>query len=426
MTSAAPHAVSPAAGPRADRAGAPPRTASGRTGAAQDEVRRHNLSLALSIVHTAGSITRSELTERTGLSRSTIKALVAELVALGVLTETGTAGSRSGAGRPSLVVRPHRSSVHVLAADVGVDRVVVGAYGLGGGFAARRLGRFASAEPTADEVVALLRTLVDEVTAEVTAESAGSRALGLAVALPAIVGREDGVVRFAPNLGWVDEPLGERIRSAFPGLRVLVGNDGDLGAMGEHLRGAAQGVDDLVYVHGDMGIGAGFVLGGRLVTGVSGYAGEVGHMVTAPAGARCRCGVRGCWETEVGALAIAEAVGARGVAVRELGRLVRATAGGPRPAALEAVADAVGRGVATLVNVLNPGTVVLGGLLGDVFVAAGDTVAQGLRRTALTASLEPLHLAAAGCGPDAVLVGAAETMWQHLLVDPAATLGAVS
>src|SRR3954453_17728713 len=100
------------------------------SGAAPGGGRRHNPRAVLTIVHRAGSITRSELTERLGLSRSTIKALVAELVALGVVTETGTAGTRSGAGRPSLVVMPQVA--HVLAADVGVDGIVVGAYRLGG------------------------------------------------------------------------------------------------------------------------------------------------------------------------------------------------------------------------------------------------------------------------------------------------------
>ena len=79
----------------------------------------------------------------------------------------------------------------------------------------------------------------------------------------------------------------------------------------------------------------------------------------------------------------------------------------------------------TLVNLLNPRTVVLGGLLADVFVAAEDTVTHAVGRVALNASLDAVRLAPAGCGADAVLVGAAETMWQHLLVDPAATLGAV-
>jgi predicted NBD/HSP70 family sugar kinase len=428
MTSA-PHSDRLTAGLRAGRPGAPPapgsprpRSVTTRSGAAQDEVRRHNLSLALSIVHTAGSITRSELTERMGLSRSTIKALVAELVALGVLAETGTAGARVGAGRPSLIVSPHRTSAQVLAADVGVDRVAVGAYRLGGQFAARSDGSLGGGSATPDDVVALLRELVADVVGD---EPATPRTLGLSVALPAIVGH-DGFVRFAPNLGWVDEPFGAQLRAAFPGLRILVGNDGDLGAVGEHLRGAGQGVDDLVYVQGDVGIGAGFVLGGRSVTGVSGYAGEVGHMVTDPNGALCRCGVRGCWETEVGALAIAAAVGWRGVSVRELGRHVRATAGGPHDARLREIAVAIGRGVGTLVNLLNPRAVVLGGLLGDVHAAVGDTVSDAVRGVALAACLEHVRLVTAECGEDAVLVGAAETMWQRLLADPVATLGAAS
>src|SRR5918912_1624530 len=116
-----------------------------RSGAAQEEVRRHNLSAVMTMVHGEGTMTRAELTERMGLSRSTIKALVAELVALGALTETGPAGARAGAGRPSLVVSPHQASAHVLAADVGVDRVVVGAYRLGGGFTVCRGGALRAA-----------------------------------------------------------------------------------------------------------------------------------------------------------------------------------------------------------------------------------------------------------------------------------------
>jgi predicted NBD/HSP70 family sugar kinase len=386
-------------------------------------VRRHNLSLALSIVHGAGSITRSELTERMGLSRSTIKALVAELVALGVLTETGTAGARAGAGRPSLIVRPHRASAHVLAADVGVDRVVMGAYGLGGGFAVRREGTFPGGNASVTQVVGLLRELADDVLAD---PATAPRVLGLSVAIPAIVTLDEGLVRLAPNLGWVDEPLGARLRGAFSGMRVLVGNDSDLGAVGEHLRGAGRGVDDLVYVHGDVGIGAGFVLGGRPVVGAAGYAGEVGHVVTAPDGRTCRCGVRGCWETEVGASAIAAALGRPGLSVRELRRYIRTHDGGDPVGALAGVARAVGRGVGTIVNLLNPRRVVLGGLLRDVFDVAGDRVEDSMAAVVLRACAEEVTLVAAGCGEDAVLVGAAETLWQRLLVDPAATLGTAS
>jgi predicted NBD/HSP70 family sugar kinase len=388
------------------------------SGAAQDEVRRHNLSAVMTIVHTAGPVTRSELTERMGLSRSTIKALVAELVALGVLTETEPAGARAGAGRPSLVVMPHDDAAHVLAADVGVDRIVVGAYRLGGGFTAAREAQLSGGPPTVAQVTGHLRALV----AAVLDTPGVSRVLGLGVALPAIVRSSDGFVRFAPNLGWVDEPFGAVLTQAFPGLRIVVANDSDLGALGEHLRGAGRDVDDLLYVHGDVGIGAGFVLGGRSLNGVAGYAGEVGHMVTRPDGAVCRCGVRGCWETEVGGPAVAAALGRPPGPVRELADHLREAVGGRERECLAAVARAVGRGVGTLVNVLNPRMVILGGLLRSVYDAAGDDVEAGLRSVALRACLDEVRLAAAACDPDAVLVGAAESLWLQLLEDPAASL----
>jgi predicted NBD/HSP70 family sugar kinase len=388
------------------------------SGAAHDEVRRHNLSAVMTIVHSAGSITRSELTERMGLSRSTIKALVAELVALGALTETGPAAARAGAGRPSLVVMPHPGAAHVLAANVGVDRIVVGAYRLGGGFTASREVKLPGGPPTVAQVTAHLTALV----AAVRSDAGVSRVLGLGVALPAIVRARDGLVRFAPNLGWVDEPFGAVLEQAFPGLRVVVANDSDLGALGEHLRGAGRNVDDLLYVHGDVGIGAGFVLAGRSLHGVAGYAGEVGHIVTRPDGAVCRCGVRGCWETEVGGPAVAAALGRPACSVRELAEQLRGTLAPREREALAGVARAVGRGVGTLVNVLNPRMVILGGLLRSVYETAGHEVDAGLESVALRACLDEVRLAGAACVPDAVLVGAAESLWLRLLEDPAASL----
>jgi predicted NBD/HSP70 family sugar kinase len=388
------------------------------SGAAHDEVRRHNLSAVMAIVHSAGSITRSELTERMGLSRSTIKALVAELVALGALTETGPATARAGAGRPSLVVMPHESAAHVLAADVGVDRIVVGAYRLGGGFTSSRAAELPAGPPSVAQVTSHLIALV----AAVRADAGVSRVLGLGVALPAIVRARDGFVRLAPNLGWVDEPFGAVLQQAFPGLKIVVANDSDLGALGEHLRGAGRNVDDLLYVHGDVGIGAGFVLGGRSLNGVSGYAGEVGHMVTRPDGAVCRCGGRGCWETEVGGPAVAAALGRPAWPVRDLADHLRLPLTAGEREALGGIARALGRGVGTLVNVFNPRMVILGGLLRSVYDAAGDEVDTGLRRVALRACLDEVRLAGAACVPDAVLVGAAESLWLRLLEDPVASL----
>ena len=86
-----------------------------------------------------------------------------------------------------------------------------------------------------------------------------------------------------------------------PPAPIVVANEADLGALAEHRRGAAAGADDVIFLSGEVGLGGGLIVGGRPLTGVAGYGGEVGHMPVNPlAGATCRCGSVGCWETEVG------------------------------------------------------------------------------------------------------------------------------
>lgn len=125
------------------------------------------------------------------------------------------------------------------------------------------------------------------------------------MAVPGVVRREDGLVHFAPNLGWREAPLGARLASRLRSqlglsIPILCRNDASLGAMAEHIRGVGSGVANLVYVHAEVGVGGGIIADGKLLEGASGYAGEVGHMRVNSEGTPCRCGSRGCWETEVG------------------------------------------------------------------------------------------------------------------------------
>ncbi len=95
----------------------------------------------------------------------------------------------------------------------------------------------------------------------------------------------------APNLGWIDVPLGRRLAAALATpVPISVANEADLGALAEHRRGAAVGVDDVLYVSGEVGVGGGIIVDGRPMTGVAGYSGEVGHIPFDPDGRPCRCG----------------------------------------------------------------------------------------------------------------------------------------
>jgi predicted NBD/HSP70 family sugar kinase len=392
------------------------RTPSPARGGTQEGVRRHNLGTVLGHLHLSGPLTRAELTARMELNRSTIAALVTELGDLGAVREERPAGSQPGAGRPSIVVRPADDHIQVLAADVGVDRVVVALVGLGGRIVARRRRRIRNGSP--DAVAALIRRLVDAVLAD---PGTGEAVVGLGVSVPGAIRHQDGCVRFAPNLGWVDAPFGDLLAARFGDLPVRVGNDADLGVLAEHRRGAARGYDDVVFIAGEVGVGGGLIVGGAPLAGAGGYAGELGHILVHPGGLPCRCGSHGCWETEIGAPAIARALGLGPVGTEDLVRAVRAATAAGSPA-LDDVARHIGVGLASIVNLVNPRLVIIGGLLREVYPSTAHLVRTALDAAALAAPSEQVTIVTPDLAGDAVLVGAAELAWQDLLDDPAATL----
>jgi predicted NBD/HSP70 family sugar kinase len=384
------------------------------TGGTSEDVRRHNLGALLGHLHADGPLSRTELARRTRLNRSTIAALVTELASAGAVREDRPARGQAAVGRPSLLVSPRGEHVQVLAADVGVDQVDVALVGLGGQIVDRRHRRLTVGSGPRT-VTSLIVRMVEALRRD---RCAGGAIVGLGVALPGVIRHVDGFVRFAPNLGWADEHFGGLLAAALPGLPVRVGNDADLGALAEHLRGAGRGCDDLVFIAGGVGVGGGVIVSGRPLLGAGGYAGEVGHMVMRPGGSLCRCGARGCWETEIGASAIARALGAGRVSSDDLVRSIRRAAIG----ALDEVGRYLGLGIGSIVNLVNPNMVIVGGVLREVYPAARDAVESSLAGTALAAPGEQVRIVLPDLGGDAVLIGAAELAWAALLADPLATL----
>ena len=395
-------------------------------------MRRHNLGTLLAHLHHDGQLSRASLTERMRLNRSTIGGLVGELVDLGAVQQTAPAGGRGGAGRPSLDVRPSCEDVYVLAAEVGVDALRVARVGLGGRVLARASGRLETEAPerVACELLALLRQVA-------AAAPPGAALLGIGVGVPGVVREADGVVRFAPNLGWRDVPLAALLRERMIGGPPLhVANDADLGALGEHTRGAVTSQGDVVFLAGDVGIGGGVIVGGRPLLGVGGYAGELGHLLVNPRGRTCRCGATGCWETEVGGAAVGRALRLppHGGVEQLAARLAEVRT---PSAALRRVGRYLGLGLASIVNVLNPEVVVLGGVLRLVYPAVRQITDEALASAALVAPREQVRVVVPALGADAVLVGAAESCFSAVLADPvrelaracrdaAGTLGAAS
>jgi predicted NBD/HSP70 family sugar kinase len=386
-------------------------------GTNQEAVRRHNLGTLLGHVHLRGRVSRADLTALMGLNRSTIAGLVGELQGLGLAEQVRSEAVRSGAGRPSPDVVPAADGAHVLAVDVRVDGLAVARVGLGGTVLSRATGPIpASRDPqaVADAVMDMLRLVVRDV-------APTSALVGVGMAVPGVVRRSDGLVRLAPNLGWVDVPFSRIMSERLGGIApVELGNDADLGALSEHLRGAGVDVADLVYLSGEVGVGAGVIVDGHQLAGAGGYAGEVGHLSLDPNGRECHCGNRGCWETQVGAHAIAEAIGCPIDRVASLGELLDGVQ--EVDDGLREVGRLLGRGVANVVNLLNPQVVVVGGYLRSLYPLVRTEVDAALHDAALVAPRELVRVELPGLGADAVLVGAAETAFERLMADPVACL----
>jgi predicted NBD/HSP70 family sugar kinase len=387
-----------------------------RQGATPSSVRRHNLGLVLDRLHREGPASRSQLGAATGLTRSTIADLVGELVANGLVTDTGRVQS-SGFGRPSSVVEVHPPGAVVLAVDLAVESVAVATIGLGGAVLADERVARPRGTLTADDAVRRVADLARPGLAR-----HAERLVGVGVAVPGLVRRADGFVHVAPNLGWSDVPLGHLLTEALGvAVRVEVANEADLGALGEHRRGAGRGAETMVFVSGDVGIGAGLVVGGRPMLGAAGYAGEAGHVLVDPDGPSCTCGSHGCWETVAGEVALLRAAGldtAHGHAA--LARLLVRLDSGDQQAALAVagVARWVGLGIGNLVNLLNPEVVVLGGFLQQFHRHMEPALEIALAGRALAQPRDVVRVVPGTLGPLAQLHGAAELALRGVLDAP--------
>ncbi|MDR7419289.1 MAG: ROK family protein [Armatimonadota bacterium] len=270
-----------------------------------------------------------------------------------------------------------------------------------------------------EDVVAAIVATVHDVTHQAHLEAGAVRGIG--VGAPGPMDPETGVVFEPPNLpGWRDVPLGAMLTVRL-GMPAFVENDANAAALGERWAGAGAGIDDLIYMTVSTGIGGGLILNGDLYHGVSGTAGEVGHMVIDPRGPRCPCGRTGCLEAIASGTSIArdarEAVRAgRPTALAALApgdldaaAVARAAHDGD-PVAREIyarAASALGTGIANLVNLLNPAMVIIGGGV----ARAGDLIFAPVRRIVRQEVFErpgaAVQIVPALLGDDVGAVGAA-------------------
>jgi predicted NBD/HSP70 family sugar kinase len=394
------------------------------SGARQSTLRATNLALALrAVCADPGELSRAGVAAVLGTTRGTAARLVDELVAGGLLDEGEQAAGRRG--RPATPLTPGARPAG-LGMQVDAGLVAVRVLDLRGRVLAERLHEedLRDSDPVA--ALTLLGALAGEVLGGLPA---GTRVVGAGLALPGLVDAGRGLLLRAPNLRWSRVCPAEVLAGALPeGLVPVLGNEADLAArsVAESAPGRPGPHRDFVYLSGQIGIGGAAVLGGRVMTGSSGWAGEIGHVCVDPDGPACPCGSTGCLERYAGRLALLAAAGVPADAGP--GELrVRADAGDPAAGrALDGAAWALGVALAGVVNVLDIPTVVLGGHLAELTGLLRPRLEEHLSRRVLSARWRRPVVEAGGAVPAAGATGAALRALDAVLEDPVRWLPAAA
>ena len=383
-------------------------------------LKRINRMALVRLVKAEPGLSRADLAKRTGLTKSTVSVLVAELVDEGWLRE-GSPPAGQGLGRRPTPLAIDPSRLGLLGAELGVDYLNVVACSLRGEVLSSR-----SLPYQHRDVARSVKRLCDLI-AEAHAVLRGRRCrpLGVGVAIPGMVDVEGQRLRVAPNIGWHDVDLAALVRqgldaSGCAGLPQRILNDANAAALGQHLFGDGHRDAPLVYLHLGIGVGAGIVMGDRIYLGNDGLAGEVGHTTLHPDGPACGCGRRGCAELYVSQRAVsrgASGASAAGAPVLPIGELVRRARAGDEAVlrAVKKAADHLGLLLQNLCYTVNPAEIVLGGPLaelGDLLVEAG---VSAMRARAGRYDQARVTVRRCALGHDACAVGAASSVLHGFL-----------
>ncbi|MDQ0088358.1 glucokinase [Paenibacillus anaericanus] len=258
-----------------------------------------------------------------------------------------------------------------------------------------------------DEMVDRIAKAVKElITAQNMKES---ELLGIGVGAPGPLNTKTGHIVKPPNLpGWWDFPILKSLSRHFD-LPITFENDATAAALAEKWVGAAQDAEHFVFITISTGIGAGIYTHGKLLTGATGNAGDVGHFVIDPAGGKCVCGQSGCWEYLASGTAIARQASTllgREVSSKEAFDL--AAAG---DVAIKELVDDVfryiGIGCVTLINTFDPELLVIGGGVSQVGAPLFDAIRDYVSEHALNPSGRNTTIVPAALQQDAGLIGAA-------------------
>ncbi len=364
-------------------------------------IRRVNTARVFHALRNHPGSSQRGLCALTQLDASTVSSVVAKLEADRTVRRLDS--NRSGqAGRPQRMLQINRDGGVLIGAAIETDSIRLIATGLDG---ERRGALNMQPGATVDAALAHLHRGVAELVGSLKLDLSDVRGIG--VGQHGLIDRTGHLV-LAPRMGWRDVPLGARLRRLFP-VPVYLENDTKAAAIAEHLFGSCQAIADFVLLHGGSGIGGALFLQGALYHGI-GLGGELGHMKVFPHGRPCSCGGNGCLEAYVSDPAIKAQLVENGRSLPDARALdaaaIQRWAADP---AVRAVLDdagwVLGLAMANLINLLNPGRIVLAGSLAALSGAMLPNAQGALVENVLPSMGSAVEIKVSELGVDAVALG---------------------
>jgi len=368
-------------------------------------------------------ISRADITRMAGLSRSTVSEIVSEILPLGLVAEVGEGPSRGG--RKPIVLEFQDDACVILGVEMSATHIVVIATDLRG----RLLASESREHPVRKDPTGSRQVIAELSRACMAHEAvAGRPLLGIGVAVPSPINpAKQNQLSEVVLPEWQGE-LGLDFLEREYGVPIMVDNDANLGALSEYWWGEGRGTSDLAYIKVATGVGSGHIINGEIYRGASGVAGEIGHIAIDSKGKPCICGLRGCLVTLVGGRALIES--AYELAGDYPGSPLASgipTAGDIEKAALDGdslalrivneAANHLGSAVASMMNLLNPSHVIIGGDFARLEGLLIEPLRMAVHERTLVSSVAAAEISASKLGPMSVAIGASTLILKNALED---------
>ena len=378
------------------------------------DIGENNIYAIFKLIYKNQPITRKELANTSSYSAATISNHVNHLIEMGFVTESKKGSSTGGRKPVNLEIISEKG--YMLTINIEVDQVNIKLLNI----KYEIVEEIIIEELYKNDVSRSLIKIFQEIKRILNHNPRfKDKLLGTGISVPGLINKESGKLVFAPNLTWENVPILDEFKAEFPDTPLFLENEAKASAIAEKTFAYPE-IENMVFISVNQGIGCGIIFNGKLIRGATGNCGEYGHLKVTENGRRCHCGRQGCWETEASELFIynkfnQEVREEKKYSQEEIYNLIAEN----HPLAVKIsnlAADGLGKGVANVINSLNPELIVIGGGIIRIKEHISERFKQVVSRQALDLLWNSTEIAFSDLGKESANLGMAWIVREHGII----------